>query len=171
MKKMNIAAIAALSLTIGFGACSSKPKEKNVALKSDVDSLSYAVGVQQGDYMKHGAGVTNLDEFIDGLLDALYPSKEPTKDYALGQKIGANLYDGLKNSPVFPDDTVTRFNKDAFVDGVIDMLKEKKGGKMSRDEAKDFVETFYRKIEERANAGKIEAEKLFLEETNKSKSG
>ncbi|GHT58173.1 peptidyl-prolyl cis-trans isomerase [Bacteroidia bacterium] len=156
--------------------CSTSPKQKNAALKTSLDSVSYAIGVQNAEQMKEmltirrGLDPTKMDEFVEGFMDAVYPAKEPTKNYALGQEIGANLRETLKNSPILPNDSVTRINKDAFVDGVIAVLKEQKNIKISRDEAKVFVEAFFKAAEEKSNAPKIEAEKKFLEENAKKDS-
>jgi len=175
MKKMSIAAIAALLFTVGFSACSSSPKEKNVSLKSGLDSVSYALGVQNAEQIKkempfrRGLDPSKMDEFINGFMDAMYPAKEPTKNYALGQEIGASLREALKR-PLLPNDSVTLLNKDAFVDGIIAFMNEKSDIKLSLDEARIFIETFFKKVEEEANADRIEAEKQFLDENKKKDS-
>ena len=71
MKKLTVVAALAIA-AVGFTACGNQtPKED---LKSDVDSLSYAFGVDQGQGVKKYLQQMNIDtayinEFIKGLND------------------------------------------------------------------------------------------------------
>ena len=95
MKKITLAAAAAFA-AIAFSACgNSTPKAD---LKTDVDTLSYAMGVAQtGDFKnvlseRMGVDTTYINEFIKGVSDGANSGDDKKKAaYYAGLQVGQNL--------------------------------------------------------------------------------
>lgn len=177
MKKINVLSISALIVGLFFvSSCGNKKSAKNVSLKTDVDSVSYAIGVQNGDQMltyfpeQGRLEVEHMDEFVEGFLDAVYSEESKSKNYEFGKQIGAEMKTSLKDTPLLPNDSTKKINKDAFIDGLVETLLKKESVKMTKEEATLFSQAFFQKAQEAANAPAIEAENKFLAE-NKTKEG
>ncbi len=174
MKKISIISVSLL-LLIGLVSCDAKKQTKNVALKTGIDSLSYAIGLQNAEQIKEvfparrGLELEHMDQFVQGFLDEMYSTKKTDKNYDLGKQLAVDMKASM-DGPLLPTDSTSRVNKDAFVDAMVMVLLEKGNGKMTADEAHAFVESFVERTEREANAPAIEAEAKFLAE-NKTKEG
>jgi FKBP-type peptidyl-prolyl cis-trans isomerase len=169
MKKISI--IFTLILGISFVSCCEK-KAKNVDLKTGIDSLSYAIGVQNATQIKQyfpsarGLDTTNMSEFTQGFIDEMYADKGKGKDYKLGKQVASELKGTMEETPLFPKDSSSFVNKDAFVDAVVNILLDK-DSKMTEEDARLFIQSYVERKDKENNAGAIEAEKTFLEENSK----
>jgi FKBP-type peptidyl-prolyl cis-trans isomerase FklB len=111
MKKLCFGAIVALFAALFTGCGNSTPKAN---LKTDVDTLSYAVGMAQTQGLKEyltsqGIDTTYMDELIKGLNDGANAGDDKSKAayYAgiqLGQMISNRMVKGI-NQEVFGDDS------------------------------------------------------------------
>lgn len=175
MKKNRILVAFALLIALGLASCGSK-KAKNVTLKSDIDSVSYAIGVQNADQMlsyfpqQGRLDTAHIDEFVDGFLAGVYEKESESKNFEFGKQVGAEMRNTLKTAPLLPNDTTKKVNKDAFVDGMVATLMKKENAKMTKEQAAEFSQAFFERIQQEANAPAIEKEKKFLAE-NRTKEG
>ena len=111
MKKLCLGALAALFAAVFVGCGNSTPKAN---LKTDVDTLSYAIGMSQTQGLKEyltsqGIDTTYMDELIKGLNDGANAGDDKSKAayYAgiqLGQMISNRMVKGI-NQEVFGDDS------------------------------------------------------------------
>jgi FKBP-type peptidyl-prolyl cis-trans isomerase FklB len=169
MKKISIVSVFLLLFCLGFMSCEGNKEPKNVALKTSIDSLSYAIGIQNGDQIKisfperRGLELDHMNDFVNGFLDEMYSTKKTDKNYDLGRQLAADLKVSM-DGPLLPTDSTSRVNKDAFVDAIVMVLLDKADGKMTVDEARTYIQEFVDKTEREANAGAIEAEQKFLAE-------
>ena len=91
MKKISILAVAAIAAA-SFASCTAQSPK--ASLKSDVDSLSYAIGMAQTQGLKeYLVGRLNVDtaymnEFIKGLNDGAKKSSKKDAAYMAGIQIG-----------------------------------------------------------------------------------
>ena len=151
MKKFNLVA-AAIAGTMILSSCGSSVK--NVALKTDVDSISYAFGVANTDGLKQYLSgkmemdTTQMDAFIKGLLDAKKELTAKEKAYNAGLQIGAQIkgqmLPGFKQM-VFGSDTTKNLNTDAFYDGFVSAVNAK-GLKMTLQEATTYADVAVARI-------------------------
>ena len=117
MKKITIllAAIAAVLLS----ACTGAPKAN---LKSDIDSLSYAIGVSQTQGLKEylsmrmGMDTTYIDDFLKGFYEATKAGDNKKKQaYFAGLQIGQQVSQGMVkniNQMIFGEDSTQTVNED-----------------------------------------------------------
>ena len=125
MKKISI--IAAVVLAAIMTSCGNGTPKAN--MKSDVDSLCYAIGMAQSqglkDYlvMRMGVDTTYLNEFIKGLNDGANAGddKKNTAYYAgiqIGQQISQQMVTGLNNE-LFGEDSTKTISLKNFMAGFI----------------------------------------------------
>ena len=141
MKKLMI--VAAMAITAaGFTACGNQTPK--ASLKTDVDSMSYAIGMSQTQGLKEylvnqlGVDTAYIGEFIKGLNDGASAgdSKKKAAYYAgvqIGQQINNQIMKGL-NREVFGDDSTKTVSLKNFMAGFISGTTGKKG-LMSMDSA------------------------------------
>ena len=110
----NLSILAAMAIAAGvFSACgnSSTPKEE---MKSDVDSLSYAFGIDQGQNVKQylqqmDIDTAYIDEFIKGMNDGAQNTDDKKKAaYNAGIGVGMQMNMVIKNQinkQIFGEDT------------------------------------------------------------------
>ena len=107
------------------------------SLKSDVDSMSYAIGVGQAQGLKEylvyrmGVDTTYMDEFIKGLNEGASAGDDKKKAayYAgiqIGQQISTQLVKGI-NHEVFGDDSTQTVSMKNLMAGFIGSVTGKKG--------------------------------------------
>ena len=129
MKKASI--VLAFVAAMGFVSCNGQSPKAN--LKSDVDTLSYAIGMAntQGlkDYLVGNLGVdtTYMDDFMKGLLEGANAADNKSKSayYAgiqIGQQVGNQMYKGL-NQQIFGNDSTQTISLDNFLAGFIAGIK------------------------------------------------
>ena len=129
MKKFTLAACVAIAAA-AFTSCGNGTPSAN--LKSDIDTLSYAVGMTQSDGLKEylvqrvGVDTAYIDEFIKGLNAGATAGDDKKKAayYAgvqIGQQIGGQMVQGLNYELFGADSTQTISLKNllaGFVSGI-----------------------------------------------------
>ena len=163
----------------GFTACGNgTPK---ASLKSDVDSMSYAIGMAQTqglkDYLVERLGVDTayMGEFIKGLNEGANAGDNKTKAayYAgiqIGQQIANQMVKGI-NHEVFGDDSTKTISMKNFMAGFVSGTTGK-GGLMTAEEAQTTAQTKMQEIKAREmlktyGPNKEEGEKFLAENAKK----
>jgi len=176
MKKVSMAIAAAASLA----SCTAQAPKAN--LKTDIDSLSYSIGMAQTQGLKgYLTGRLDVDtaymaEFIKGLNEGA--NKTSKKDIAymaglqIGQQISNQMMKGI-NQELFAGDSTKTISKDNFLAGFIAGTLEK-GGVMTMEAAQEYTRTAMETIkakamEEKYADNKAAGEKFLAE--NKAKEG
>ena len=146
MKKLMYVAAMAI-VAAGFTACgNSAPKD---SLKSDVDTLSYAIGMAQTQGLKeYLVGSLDVDtaymsEFIKGLNEGVNAgdNKKKAAYYAgiqIGQQISNRMMKGI-NHEIFGEDSTKTISMKNFMAGFISGTTGKKG-LMTIEEAQEVAQ-------------------------------
>ena len=178
MKKVSI--FMAIAAAASLASCTAQAPKAN--LKTDIDSLSYSIGMAQTQGLKgYLTGRLDVDtaymaEFIKGLNEGA--NKTSKKDIAymaglqLGQQISNQLMKGI-NQELFAGDSTKTISKDNFMAGFIAGTLEK-GGVMTMEAAQEYTRTAMETIkakamEEKYADNKAAGEKFLAE--NKAKEG
>lgn len=178
MKKVSI--LATVAIAAGLASCTAQAPKAN--LKTDIDSLSYSIGMGQTNGLK-GYLVGRLDvdtaylaEFIKGVNDGA--NKTSKKDIAylagigIGQQINNQMLKAI-NHELFGNDSTQTISKENFLAGFIAGTLEK-GGAMTMEQAQAFTQTAMEGIKakamEKTYGPNKEAGEKFLAE-NKTKEG
>ncbi|MBP3219742.1 MAG: FKBP-type peptidyl-prolyl cis-trans isomerase [Prevotella sp.] len=152
MKKFTFAALAAVAAVMMYACGNGTPKAN---LKSDVDTVSYAIGMAQTqglkDYLVGRLGVDTayMDEFIKGLNEGANAGDDKKKAayYAgiqIGQQISNQMVKGI-NHELFGDDSTKTISLKNFMAGFISGTTGK-GGLMTVDSAQEVAQTMMRAI-------------------------
>ena len=152
MKKFTFAAIAAVAAVMMFACGTGTPKAN---LKSDVDTVSYAIGMAQTqglkDYLVGRLGVDTayMDEFIKGLNEGANAGDDKKKAayYAgiqIGQQISNQMVKGI-NHELFGEDSTKTISLKNFMAGFIAGTIGK-GGLMTPDSAAQVAQDMMRQI-------------------------
>ena len=152
MKKFTFAAIAAVSAVMMYACGNGAPK---ASLKSDVDTVSYAIGMAQTQGLKDylvgrlGVDTTYMDEFIKGLNEGANAGDDKKKAayYAgiqIGQQISNQMVKGI-NHELFGDDSTKTISLKNFMAGFIAGTIGK-GGLMTVDSAQAVAQEMMRVI-------------------------
>ena len=170
MKKISI--FMAIAAAASLASCTAQAPKAN--LKTDIDSLSYSIGMAQTQGLKgYLTGRLNVDtaymaEFIKGLNEGA--NKTSKKDIAymaglqIGQQISNQMMKGI-NQELFAGDSTKTISKDNFMAGFIAGTLEK-GGVMTMEAAQAYTRTA---MEEKYADNKAAGEKFLAE--NKAKEG
>ena len=178
MKKVSI--FMAIAAAASLASCTAQAPKAN--LKSDIDSLSYSIGMAQTQGLKgYLTGRLDVDtaymaEFIKGLNEGA--NKTSKKDIAymaglqIGQQISNQMMKGI-NQELFAGDSTKTISKDNFLAGFIAGTLEK-GGVMTMEAAQEYTRTAMETIkakamEEKYADNKAAGEKFLAE--NKTKEG
>ena len=178
MKKLVIVAAMAI-VAAGFTACGNgTPK---ASLKSDVDTMSYAIGMAQTQGLKEylverlGVDTMYMDEFIKGLNEGANAgdSKKKAAYYAgiqIGQQIGNQMVKGI-NHEVFGDDSTKTISLKNFMAGFVSGTTGK-GGLMTVDSAQMVAQRLIQTVKAREleityGPNKEEGEKFLAENGKK----
>ena len=178
MKKVSI--FMAIAAAASLASCTAQAPKAN--LKSDIDSLSYSIGMAQTQGLKgYLTGRLDVDtaymaEFIKGLNEGA--NKTSKKDIAymaglqIGQQISNQMMKGI-NQELFAGDSTKTISKDNFLAGFIAGTLEK-GGVMTMEAAQEYTRTAMETIkakamEEKYADNKAAGEKFLAE--NKAKEG
>ena len=178
MKKFTFAALAAVSAVMMFACGNGTPKAN---LKSDVDTVSYAIGMAQTqglkDYLVGRLGVDTayMDEFIKGLNEGANAGDDKKKAayYAgiqIGQQISNQMVKGI-NHELFGEDSTKTISLKNFMAGFIAGTVGK-GGLMTVDSAAQVAQDMMRAIkaknlEKEFGGNKAEGEKFLAENGKK----
>ena len=153
MKKFTITALAAVAAVMMYASCDNgAPK---ASLKSDVDTVSYAIGMAQTQGLKDylvgrlGVDTTYMDEFIKGLNEGANAGDDKKKAayYAgiqIGQQISNQMVKGI-NHELFGDDSTKTISLKNFMAGFISGTTGK-GGLMTPDSAAQVAQQLMRTI-------------------------
>ena len=152
MKKFTFAAIAAVAAVMMYSCGNGAPK---ASLKSDVDTVSYAIGMAQTqglkDYLVGRLGVDTayMDEFIKGLNEGANAGDDKKKAayYAgiqIGQQISNQMVKGI-NHELFGEDSTKTISLKNFMAGFIAGTVGK-GGLMTVDSAQQVAQEMMRTI-------------------------
>ena len=177
MKK--IVLFAAIAAAAGLASCTAQAPKAN--MKSEIDSLSYMMGVTntQGlsDFAAQRLGVdsANYADFVRGIQDGIHKSSKQEKAYIagiqIGQQVGGDMFEQI-SLQVFGNDSTQTLSKDNFLAGFIAAVKN--GAVVSVEDARTYVETHTEAIKAKALEAKYGENKAagikFLEE-NKTKEG
>jgi FKBP-type peptidyl-prolyl cis-trans isomerase FklB len=174
MKKVFMIALVVLASASFSTVCAKEKKDKKkqkavveqpVELKSDVDSLSYSIGMVQTqgliDYlvMQLKVDTTYMADFISGLREGANGSdKQKNAFYAgiqIGQQIANQMVTGI-NKQLFGIDTTQTISKANFLAGFVSVLEGNKT-LMTMQEAQDNTQRLMQDIKNR------ETEKLYGE--------
>ena len=178
MKK--ITTLAAIAAVAGLASCTAQAPKAN--LKTELDSLSYSIGMAQTQGLKgYLVGRMDVDtaylaEFIKGVNEGA--NKTSKKDIAymaglqIGQQISNQMMKGI-NHELFGNDSVKTISKENFLAGFIAGTLEK-GGLMTMEQAQTYTQTAMEAIkakamEEKYADNKAAGEKFLAE--NKTKEG
>ena len=152
MKKISIVAVLAIAAA-GFTACGNQGPKAN--LKTDVDTMSYAIGMAQTQGLKeYLVGSLDVDtaymaEFIKGLNEGANAgdNKKKAAYYAgiqIGQQIANRMVKGI-NHEVFGDDSTKTISLKNFLAGFISGTTGKKG-LMTPDSAQEVAQRLIQSI-------------------------
>ena len=152
MKKFTFAALAAVAAVMMYSCGNGTPKAN---LKSDVDTVSYAIGMAQTqglkDYLVSRLGVDTayMDDFIKGLNEGANAGDDKKKAayYAgiqIGQQISSQMVKGI-NHELFGDDSTKTISLKNFMAGFIAGTVGK-GGLMTVDSAQQLAQDMMRQI-------------------------
>ena len=177
MKKVSI--FMAIAAAASLASCTAQAPKAN--LKTDIDSLSYSIGMAQTQGLKgYLTGRLDVDtaymaEFIKGLNEGA--NKTSKKDIAymaglqIGQQISNQMMKGI-NQELFAGDSTKTISKDNFLAGFIAGTLEK-GGVMTMEAAQEYtrtaMETIKAKAMEEKYADNKAAGEKFLADTCKVK--
>ena len=176
MKK--IVLFAAIAAAAGLASCTAQAPKAN--LKSEIDSLSYMMGITntQGlmDFASQRLGVDSAQyaDFIKGIQAGISQTTKSEKAYIagiqIGQQLSGDMFQNI-NSQLFGNDSTQTLSKDNFLAGFFEALK---GAGVSMEDAKQFVQTRTEAIkakalEEKYGENKAAGEKFLAE--NKTKEG
>ena len=174
MKK--ITTLAAIAAVAGLASCTAQAPKAN--LKTELDSLSYSIGMAQTQGLKgYLVGRMDVDtaylaEFIKGVNEGAKKSGKKETAYMAGLQIGNQMMKGI-NHELFGNDSVKTISKENFLAGFIAGTLEK-GGLMTMEQAQTYTQTAMEAIkakamEEKYADNKAAGEKFLAE--NKTKEG
>ena len=130
MKKLNIFIAVALVAAFTFSSCNSN-KPKLPELKTQVDSLNYALGLAYGDnlktnYIKGDSAQKSIKLLLEGIDEASKGKveKENEELVSLGTQIGSSLKQQKKAG--FLGDSALTLNYDLVKQGLLNGLKSSK---------------------------------------------
>ena len=152
MKKLVFVAVMAIAAAAFTGCGNSTPKAN---LKSDVDTMSYAIGLAQTQGLKEylvgslGVDTAYMAEFIKGLNEGANAgdNKKKAAYYAgiqIGQQISTRMIKGI-NHEVFGDDSTKTISMKNFMAGFISGTTGK-GALMTVDSAQNVAQTLMQSI-------------------------
>ena len=155
MKKLMFVAVMAIAAATFTGCGNSTPKAN---LKSDVDTLSYAIGMAQTTGLKEylvgslGVDTAYMSDFIKGLNEGANAgdNKKQAAYYAgiqIGQQIANQMMKGI-NRQIFGDDSTKTISMKNFMAGFVSGTTGK-GGLMTLDSAQVVAQTMMQAIKTR----------------------
>ena len=179
MKKVSI--LAAVAIATGLASCTAQAPK--ATLKTDVDSLSYAIGISQAnglkDYLSQRMEMDTayIADFLKGVNDAANKTSKKDQAYLLGLQIGSQMAgpQAIKgmNHQLFADDSTMTVNKSDILAGVFAGVLNK-DMKITPEEAQVLIQKMMESIKGKAAEKKYADNKAagekFLAE-NKTKEG
>lgn len=170
-----------MALAVGAGLASCTAQSPKANLKTDVDSLSYAIGMARTEgltqyLMQQGVDTTQMAEFIKGFNEGA--TKIDKKDAAymtgmqIGQMVSKQWVEGF-NQQIFGNDSTQSLSRENMLAGFIAGVMGK-NNVMDKAAAEVYMRESMEAIKEKALAvkyadNKAEGEKFLAE--NKTKEG
>ncbi len=177
MKKSSVFMV--LAAAAGLASCGQSTPKAN--MKSDVDTLSYMVGVSNSQGLKDyvvgrlGVDTTYMADFIKGIKEGMKTTSAKEKAYMagmqIGQQVSGDMYEAINNQ-LFAGDSTTTMNKENFLAGFIAAVEE--NSLVTPDSASVYVRTKSEEIKTKALEAKYGEYKKENEEflaNNKNKEG
>ncbi|MBM6992243.1 MAG: FKBP-type peptidyl-prolyl cis-trans isomerase [Prevotella sp.] len=181
MKSLKVLAAMAIA-TAAFSACgnSSTPKAD---LKTDVDSMSYAIGLVQSQYVRQAIqqgqviDTTYMDEFVKGINEGVNAGDDKKKaayimGLQVGQQLSTKLVKGI-NHEVYGSDSTKTISLKNLLAGFVTGATGKKGiftAEAANQIAQTKMEAIKSKtMEKEFGPNKVAGEKFLAE--NKKKAG
>jgi FKBP-type peptidyl-prolyl cis-trans isomerase FklB len=178
MKKIFTVAAMAAAVATMVSCGGNNPK---ASLKTDVDTLSYAIGMAQSQgLMPYLANVKNVDttfvaEFLQGLNDGANAGDDKKKaayfaGIEIGQQIANNMMKGINNQ-LFGDDSTQTISLNNFLAGFTTALL-KKDGVMTVQEADSTANAMFeaikaKQLEKQYGENKAAGEQFLAENAKK----
>ena len=175
MKK--IVFFAAVIAAASLASCTSQAPKAN--LKSEVDSLSYMMGVSNTQGLKDflvgrmGIDTTYMADFLKGFQEAATKTSKKDKAYMaglqIGQQVGVDMFEGV-NRQLFGNDSVNSLDKNNFLAGFIAAVEG--SAATTTQEAQAYVEAHAEAIkakmmEKKYAENKAAGEKFLAENATK----
>lgn len=147
MKKLGFFMAAGIAAAMMSSCNESTPKAD---LKSDIDSLTYSIGMSQTQGLKEylsgrmGVDTTYMEDFIKGLNEGANAGDDKKKAayYAgiqIGQQVSQQMIKGI-NYEIFGEDSTQTISVKNFLAGFVSGITGK-DGKMTVAEAQEFSQT------------------------------
>ncbi len=158
MKKITI--LAAIAAVTGLASCTAQAPKAN--LKTELDSLSYSIGMAQTQGLKgYLVGRMDVDtaymaEFIKGVTEGANKTGKKEAAYMAGLQIGQQISNQMMkgiNHELFGEDSVKTISKENFLAGFIAGTLEK-GGLMTMEKAQSYTQTAMEAIQAKATEAK-----------------
>lgn len=142
MKKIFNIACAALAI-VAMVACTPKQKAEKVTLENEVDSVSYAFGMQQGEFISNYVLTDKDDQYINAFIKALrenFHEATPQEEFensvlTFGFQVGSDINNGF-----FQGDSTFILKKDLLVDNILKGMK----GEFTEEEIQNYQMQFQR---------------------------
>lgn len=170
---------ATLSIVVSLFSCTAQTPKAN--LKTQVDSLSYALGADllynQGleQYLDRlGISEKHKADFVKGLQEGFKADTANKSEYArligigIGQQMATQQLPQM-NTGIFGKDAEEAIDKSLFIAGIADEYLGK-GGKIDKTEIHGLIESTVKQLQETKNEKAKTENQKFLDE-NKSKEG
>ena len=178
---IKVSILAAVAIATGLASCTAQAPK--ATLKTDVDSLSYAIGISQTnglkDYLSQRMEMDTayIADFLKGVNDAANKTSKKDQAYLLGLQIGSQMAgpQAIKgmNHQLFADDSTMTVNKSDILAGVFAGVLNK-DMKITPEEAQVLIQKMMESIKGKAAEKKYADNKAagekFLAE-NKTKEG
>lgn len=180
MKSLKVLAALAIAAAT-FSACGNSTPKAN--LKTDVDSLSYAIGLAQSQYVRQAIqqgqviDTTYMDEFVKGINEGANAGDDKKRaayimGLQIGQQIATQLVKGV-NHEVYGDDSTKTISLKNLLAGFVTGATGKKG-LMTQEMANQVAQTKMEIIKSKTmmkeyGANKVAGEKFLA--ANKKKPG
>lgn len=180
MKSLKVLAALAIAAAT-FSACGNSTPKAN--LKTDVDSLSYAIGLAQSQYVRQAIqqgqviDTTYMDEFVKGINEGANAGDDKKRaayimGLQIGQQIATQLVKGV-NHEVYGDDSTKTISLKNLLAGFVTGATGKKG-LMTPEMANQVAQTKMEIIKSKTmmkeyGANKVAGEKFLA--ANKKKPG
>ena len=178
MKKISFAALAAISAVMMLACGNGTPKAN---LKSDIDTVSYAIGMAQTQGLKDylvgrlGVDTTYMDAFIKGLNEGANAGDDKKRaayfaGIQIGQQISNQMVKGI-NHELFGEDSTKTISLKNFMAGFVAGTTGK-GGLMTVDSAAQVAQNMMRAIkaknmEKEFGPNKVAGEKFLADNAKK----
>lgn len=151
MKKQNFLTLAVFSAIFLFTACSGgSDGAKEVTLKTQEDSLNYALGIINGEgikssYFQNDSTAKNLSKFLEA-TDKAFKSDSKDELYNYGKQVGGMLKQQKKSGLMF--DSTLVFNESLVKQGLVNGMKSFGEG-MTGEQAQMYLQTTMQKRQEK----------------------